>query len=199
MRPCIPAEFVSRWPDSLRPVVFPQPPPELPDDCGQLLTTFGLPYKLTIHCYNDTTLTFTGSATPLADIWERDLKRGYKMGEMPSEWTRFWHLADEDYEQGGGWACVEEITGRFVVIDLDLPDPIYLLNSSVRNLYTTLAYLLAWSEKTDGSWPEMLGLRNALLKQRSIPAEELVPFWLNFIDGTLDSDCERLAFTLGQE
>ncbi len=197
MRTCSPSDFVSRFPGSLRPVVFAQPPPALPDDCRQMLTRFGLPRQLTIYCYNDTTLTFTGSATPLAAIWERDLKRGYKMGEMPSVWTRFWHLADEEYTQGGGWVCVEEITGRLVVIDLDLPDPIYLLNSGVFNFYTTLAYLLVWSEKTDGSWPEMLGLRNALLKQHCIPAEELEPFWLDFINGTLDSDCERLAFTLG--
>jgi hypothetical protein len=197
MHTCSPSEFGSRWPGSLRPVIFPEPSPALPDDSRQLLTQFGLPRELTIYCYNDITLRFTGSAKPLAAIWKRDLNRGYKMGEMPSEWNRFWHLADEEYLQGGGWVCIEEITGRLVVIDLDLPDPICLLNSSVRNFYTTLAYLLDWSEKTDGSRAKTIGLRDNLVKQRSIPAEELEPFWMNFIDATLDGDPKRLAVSLG--
>jgi hypothetical protein len=121
-----------------------------------LLTEFGLPRELTIYCYNDITLRFSGSATPLAAIWERDLKRGYKMGDMPGGWARFWHLADQEYVQGGGWVCVEEGTGRLVVIDLDQRDPIYLLNSSLRNFYTTLAHFFEWSETTDGRTGETI-------------------------------------------
>ena len=55
------------------------------------------------------------------------------MGDMPGEWTRFWHLANQEYIEGGGWIFVEEGTARLVLIDQDQPDPIYLLNSSVRN------------------------------------------------------------------
>src|SRR4051794_8978927 len=137
MRTCTPSEFVRRWPGGLRPVVFPGPQPALPGDCRESLTEFGLPGEVTIRCYNDITLKFTGSVTPLAAVWDRDLKRGLKLtarghepGEMPVEWARFWHLADQEYAQGGGWVCVEEVTGRLVVIDLDLRDPICLLNSS---------------------------------------------------------------------
>jgi hypothetical protein len=136
-----------------------------------LLTEFGLPRELKIHCYNDISLWFSGSATPLAAIWERDLKRGYKMGDMPGEWTRFWHLADQEYLQGGGWICIEQCTGRLVVIDLDYPDPIYLLNSTVLNFYTTLAHFLDWSEKTGGSPAETIHLRDALRRQDCIPPE----------------------------
>jgi hypothetical protein len=98
----------------------------------------------------------------------------------------------------GGWICVEEITGRLVVIDLDLPDPIYLLNSSVRNFYTTLAHFLAWSEKTAGSPAETIRLRDSLRQQDCIPPEELEPFWMNFIDATLDGDSINLAVSLGR-
>jgi hypothetical protein len=168
-----------------------------------LLTEFGLPGELTIYCYNDITLKFSGSARPLAAIWERDLERGLKLmasghkpGEMPGEWTRFWHLADQEYVQGGGWICVEERTGRLVVIDLDQRDPIYLLNSSVRNFYTTLAHFLEWSEKTDGTPAETVRLRDALRRQDCIPPEELEPFWMNFIEATLDGDPMRLAVSL---
>jgi hypothetical protein len=72
-----------------------------------LLTEFGLPRELPIYCYNDITLRFSGSATPLAAFWDRNLNRGYKMGEMPGEWSRFWHLADQEYLQGGGWVCLD--------------------------------------------------------------------------------------------
>src|SRR5262245_15236241 len=123
MHSCSPSEFLTRWPGSLHPVALPDPPPALPEDCRRLLTDFGLPRELTIYCYNDIAVRFSGAAVPLAVIWQRDLKRGYKMGEMPNEWTRFWHVADQEYVQGGGWICIEEGTGKLVVIDGDLPEP----------------------------------------------------------------------------
>jgi hypothetical protein len=196
MRTCSPSEFLSRWPGSLSPVALPDPPPALPDDCRQLLTKCGLPKELKIFCYNDMTMRFNGSATPLAAIWERDLNRGYKMGVMPSEWNCFWHLGDQEYTQGGGWICVEEGTGRLVVIDLDQSDSIYLLNSSVRNFYTTLAHFLQWSERTDRGTEEIRRLHDALSRQDCIPAEELEPFWMNFIEATLDGDPMKLGVAL---
>jgi hypothetical protein len=159
---------------------------------------------LAIACYNDITLSFSGSATPLAAIWERDLNRGIRLiasvsapGVMPGDWTRFWHLADQEYVQGGGWICIEERTGRLVVIDLDQRDPIYLLNSSVRNFYSILAHLLEWSETTDGGRAETIRLRDALRNQDCIPPEELEPFWMNIIDATLDEESPRFAVSLG--
>jgi hypothetical protein len=203
MHTCSPSEFVARWPGSLHPVALPDPSPVLPEDCLRCLTEFGLPGELTICCYNDITLRFNGTATPLATIWDRDLKRGLiliaslsKPGEMPRDWTRFWHLADQEYVQGGGWLCVEERTGRLVVIDLDQRDPIYLLNSSVRNFYTILAHLLEWSEMTGGGLAETTCLRDALRRQECIPPEEMEPFWMNIIDATLDSDPMMLAVSL---
>jgi hypothetical protein len=201
MRTCSPSEFLERWPGRLRPIALPDPPPVLPDDCRHLLTEFGLPRELTIYCYNDVTLGFSGSASPLATIWERDLARGYRMGDMPSDWDRFWHLADQEYIQGGGWLCIEEVTGRLMMIDLDCREPLILLNSSVRNFYTTLAHFLDWSETTDGSPADTAALRDALLKQSCIAAEELEPFWMNFIYANLDYSSPRypvnLAVALG--
>ena len=197
MRTSSPREFVSRWPGALRPVTLPEPSPSLPDDCTQLLTEFGLPRELTIYCYNDITLSFTGSLTPLAVIWDRDLKRGYKMGDMPKEWNRFWHIADQEYLQGGGWICIEEKTGRLVVIDVDQSDPIYLLNANIDNFYSTLAHFLDWSEKTSGSPEETEILRDALLSQNCISPDELEEFWMNFIYATLDGDPITLAVCLG--
>jgi hypothetical protein len=152
---------------------------------------------LTINCYNDITLMFSGTATPLAAIWERDLRRGHKMGEIPGEWSRFWHLADQEYLQGGGWICVEEETGRLLVIDLDLPEPTYLLNSGVRNFYTTLAHFLEWSERTGGSPAATVRLRDGLRGQDCVPPDELEPFWMNFIDATLDGDPKNLVVAVG--
>ena len=191
MRTCPPFEFVDRWPGSLHPIAFPEPGPELRDDCLRLLTEFGLPRKLTINCYNDITLRFSGLVTAFASIWERDLMLGYKMGTMPAEWSRFWHLADQEYVQGGGWVCIEEGSGKLVVIDGGLAEPVYLLNSSVRNFYTTLAHFLEWSQKTGGSPEETVRLRDALRRQDCIAPAELEPFWMNIIDATLDYDPKK--------
>lgn len=197
MRTCPPTEFQSRWPGALHPITFPDLTPALPDDCARSLAEFGLPRELTIYCYNDITLTFTGSLTPLAAIWNRDLKHGYRMGDMPEEWKCFWHIADQEYLQGGGWVCIEEKTGRLVVIDLDRPDPVYLLNANIGNFYTTLAHFLDWSEKTDGAPEVTKSLRDALLCQACIPLDELEEFWMNFIYATLDGDPVTLAVRLG--
>lgn len=203
MRNCSPSELVRRWPGSLHPIAFSVPAPPLPEECRGFLSEFGLPRELTIHCYNDITLKFTGVTTPFAVIWDRDLKCGYEIGDMPEEWNRFWHLADEEYLQGGGWLCIEEVTGRLVVIDTnsctDYRDAVIPLNSSMGNFYTTLAYFLDWSEKTGGSPEETAALREALLRQDCIPGSELEPFWMNFINANLDyamGDEPRLAISL---
>ncbi|MBS0204057.1 MAG: SUKH-4 family immunity protein [Planctomycetes bacterium] len=191
-----PSEFQSRWPGALRPITLPTPPPALPDDCTRLLTELGLPRELAIYCNNDTTLRFSGSLTPLAVIWDRDLQRNYKMGDMPEGWNCFWHIADQEYLQGGGWICIEEISGRMVVIDLDQTDPIYSINSSVANFVTTLAHFLDWSENSGGSPEETIILRDGLLSQNCIPPDELEGFWMNFIYSTLDSDPINLSVCL---
>jgi hypothetical protein len=197
MRTCPPSEFASRWPGTLRPITLPDPAPALPDGCAHLLTEFGLPRELTIYCYNDITLSFSGSLTPLAEIWDRDLKRGYQIGDMPEEWNRFCHVADQESVQRHGWICIEETTGRIVVIDLDESDPLYLLNSSIQNFYTTLAHFLEWSENHDGTPEETTILRDELLRQECISSDELEEFWMNFIDATLDGDPMNLSVRLG--
>ena len=197
MRTCPPHEFMSRWPSALRPITLPVPSPTLPDDCALSLTQFGLPRELKIYCYNNITVYFSDSLTPLATIWDRDLKLGYQLGDMPPQWNRFWHVADAEYLQGGGWICIEEMSGKLVVIDLDQPDPIYLLNSSVANFYTTLAHFLDWSENSDGSPEKTAILCDALLNQDCVPPDELEEFWMNFIYATLDSASIDLAVSLG--
>src|SRR5581483_2019739 len=178
-RTCSPADFLKRWPGSLRPISLSSPRPALPEDCRRLLADFGLPSELTIRCYNDLRIRFSGTATSLATIWDRDLKRGHKLGEMLAGWNRFWHLADFEYVQGGGWICVEEHTGRLLAIDMDLPEPVYLLSSSVRNFYTILAHFLEWTERTGGTPAETIHLRDELRRQDCVPPDELEPFWLN--------------------
>lgn len=195
MNICSPSEFVDRWPGVLRPIAFPDPLPELPDDCKQTLIKFGLPRELTIHCYNDITIKFSGEAKPLAVIWERDLKRSFKMGQMPSNWMDLWHLADQEYTQGGGWICIESVTGRLLIVDLDLPKPVYLLNSSVTNFYTTLSYFLDWSTKSDRGLAQISLLRKALYRQKCIPLSELEPFWMNFIDAAHGGDPMELEIS----
>lgn len=116
---------------------------------------------------------------------------------MPTTWSRFWHIADQEYTQGGGWLCIEVTTGRLVLIDLDQKDPIYQVNAGLLNFYTTLAYFLDWTESTAGTFEETRLLRDALHKQCAIPLEELQPFWMNIIDATLDQEGCRLRVTLG--
>ena len=186
MFPFSPIEFVKRWPGSLHPITMPAASPSLPDRCTQLLTEFGLPRIVTISCYNDITLKFTGTLTPLSVAWNRDLQNGYKIGEFPKEWNCYWHIGDQEYLQGDGWICIEENTSRLVVIDLDQPDPIYLLNANLDNFYAVLAHLLDWSETSEGSFEDTEILRDQLRSQNNIPLDELEGFWMNFIDATLD-------------
>ena len=194
-----PSKFLSRWPSSLQPVSFPDPAPELPSECFTQLSQYGLPKAVVIQCNNSIRLRFTGIAFPLATAWNEDVERGYKLGNMPADWSRFWHLGEEEYLQGGGWICIEEKTGRLVIIDLDQEDPIYDINSSLTNFYTTLALFLDWSETTESSVSSIRKLIDTLEQQQIIPNDELSYFWLDFLDSTLDSSMDRVKVSLIQD
>jgi hypothetical protein len=101
-----------------------------------------------------------------------------------------------EYVQGGGWVCVEEHSGRLVVINLDQRDAITLFHSSVSDFYSILAHLLAWSEKTDGSRNDLIRLRDGLRRQTVIPQDDLESYWLNAIDATLDEESRRFGVAL---
>ena len=188
--------FLERWKGVLRPVNFPDPAPSLPQEATEFLTSFGLPAKVLIRCYNDITIDFFREAIPLATIWEADRERGFNWGSMPSEWTCYWHLGEVEYLQGGGWFCIEEVTGRLVVIDLDSSDPIYGVNASVGNFYAILGAFLDWSEEMSGEVEAISDLRDFLSQQTSVTFEELEPFWINIIDATLDQRAGMLSVTL---
>jgi hypothetical protein len=203
MNTCTPLDFLERWPGSLRPVILPDPSPALPDDCREPLTRFGLPCAIDIHGV-DISLEFSGTAVPLAVAWEEALRHGYQLvvdGQapwtMPQEWGALWHVGHQEYVQGGAWICVEEWTGRLVAVDLDSPEPVYPISASVAHFYTTLAFFLDWSARTDGTASRIRGLRDVLMHQDCIPADELEPFWLTeVVDNSLDRGVEELTFSL---
>ncbi|MDX2107515.1 MAG: hypothetical protein SFY67_14030 [Candidatus Melainabacteria bacterium] len=185
-------EWTKRW----HPVILPQSPPALPRDCELVLLNLGFPQVVEIRCYNDITLEFSGKLTKLSDIWQRDTDTGLKLGTMPKDWNRFWHVADQKYLQGGGWICIEEKTGKLFVIDLDLSEPVFLLCSSVQNLYRLLLHANLWTENTDGNSNAIKKLRRELLSLTNFSSKELGPFWINIIDATLDQESPHLAFTV---
>jgi hypothetical protein len=57
----------------------------------------------------------------------------------------------------------------------------------------TLAHFLEWSETTDGRTAATIRLRDALRRQDFVSPAELEPFWMSFIDATLDGDPMKLA------
>jgi hypothetical protein len=83
-----------------------------------------------------------------------------------------------------------------VIIDLDSADPICPVNVSVQHFYSTLAYFLDWTEEMTGGASSLQILREALLRQDRVPAQELEPFWLNLLDATMDRDLEELAVVM---
>ncbi len=155
-----------------------------------------MPRDVSSLCYNDIGLRFTGTATPLAAIWERDSRIADGMGDIPSGWSSFWHLADQEYLQGGGWICIEEESGRLVVVDLDQPEPVYLLSATLSDFFTTLAHFVEWSETTGGLPDAIEQLSEDLREQSVVPVQELEPFWMNFVDATLDGDPINLIVSL---
>ncbi len=107
------------------------------------------------------------------------------------------HSVPLDHSQPDG-AKITVFTRELAAPDgLDLDEPIYMLNSSGSNFYTTLAQFLDWSAKTGGTPEETLRLREALGRQHCIAQQELEPFWMNFIYATLERDPKNLVVTLG--
>lgn len=188
MKPISAAEFQLRWP-VLRPIDVPV---ALRDTPGiDLLSGFGLPSRFVIHCYNDIEVKL-GLCQPLELIWQRDTDAGYMLGEFMPAFSAYYFLADVSYLQGHAWLCIEQGSGRLIVVDLDASGSAYLCCANVPNFYTILGYFLEHPAEP----AEQQALLDSLLAQDGIPAAELEPFWLNVLVATMDGDDEPFYISI---
>jgi len=108
---------------------------------------------------------------------------------FPQEWNRFWRIGNITTTQANAWLCVEELTGRVVAVDVDLDDPLYVINGSVERRVRCMRVLDDWSRSGDATIARVATLTSALSNDPELPAGEGHHFWLPRIEEAAQSGC----------
>jgi hypothetical protein len=168
-----PADLQEQWGPPLRKVEF-DPTPVLPDETTAFFKFAGLPQAATVGCSG---FRFVTTSHRLADVWQQELDPRVS---MPSDWNRFWHLGEVEYDQSAAWLCIEEKTGKIISIDAEIDDSLTQINSSILLFMTCLKVIRDWSQETGGSMEEFEGLMESL--ESDIQDNDAEEYWLPFLE-----------------
>jgi hypothetical protein len=161
----------------------------LPASTISFLHYAGVPARFEVTTLQPIQFTFWASAQSLAGVWAARMPDW----SFPAGWGRFWQIGDITYGQADAWLCVEELTGRVVAVDVDLDDPVYVVNGSVERLVRCMRVLYDWSRSGDGSLARVSELTTALSHDPLLPAGEAGHYWLPTVEEAVESGCDRLV------
>ena len=184
-----PFEVAREWGGLLRPIEFAAPKPMLPASTVSFLHYAGVPTRFEVTTYQPIRFTFSAAARNLAGVWPAQMPDW----SFPVGWGRFWQIGDITYGQADAWLCIEELTGRVVAVDVDIDDPVYLVNGSVERLVRCLRVMHDWSRPGDGSLAGISALTAALSGDPALPGGEAGHYWLPLIAEAVESGCDRLV------
>jgi hypothetical protein len=183
-----PFEFAREWGGQLRPVEFPIPRPLLPSATGTFLHYAGVPKSFEVTTYQRIRFDFLTTAVNLASVWESAM-RDYS---FPVGWARLWRIGDITYTQAAAWLCIEELSGHIIAVDVDIDDPLYLVNSSVEGMMRCMRLLRDWARSTGGLLTHAASLQDAISRDPVLPAGEAKHYWLPLIAAAIDSGRDRV-------
>jgi hypothetical protein len=183
-----PFEVAREWGGHLRPIGFAAPKPMLPASTISFLHYAGVPGRFEVTTYQRIRFTFSASALNLAGVWPARMPDW----SFPAGWGRFWQIGDITYGQADAWLCIEELTGRVVAVDVDLDDPVYVVNGSVERLVRCMRVLYDWTLSGDGSLARVVALTAALSQDTVLPTGEAGQYWLPLVEEAVESGCDRL-------
>ncbi|WP_020476062.1 SUKH-4 family immunity protein [Zavarzinella formosa] len=183
-----PFEAARQWGGLLHPIVFAAPKPLLPASTISFLHYAGVPTRFEVTANQPIRFAFTASGQNLAGVWATRMPDW----SLPAGWSRFWQIGDITYGQADAWLCIEELTGRVVAVDVDLDDPLYVVNGSVERLVRCMRVLYDWSRPGDGSLARVAALTAVLSQDPALPAGEAGQYWLPLVEEAVESGCGRL-------
>jgi hypothetical protein len=184
-----PFDFVEEWSGDLRKIEFPVPKPMLPSAAVTFLHFAGLPKSLGVLSYQQIQFDFLLTAINLAGVWQKEMKDF----SFPSSWARFWQIGSITYTQAAAWLCIEELTGRIVAVDVDIDDPVYVVNDSILGMMRCMKLLRDWVRLTDGSLTQATSFTDAISRDPALSLGDAKYFRLPIVEAAIDAGCDKVA------
>jgi SUKH-4 immunity protein len=177
-------EFARAWgSDQLIRLPSSLPTPPVPDEAREFLSDAGLPAL--IRVLSDSTasrITFCRLAQGVSPVLGEETVGP----SLPLEWSAYWILGDDFFCNGSAWWCIDARTGSVNRIDIELPQPIEFVNSSVAHFASTLVAVSNWCEQCSQSpieWnsrADQLNCELAVIDSRAM--ERNRSFWPALLD-----------------
>jgi hypothetical protein len=183
-----PFEVAREWDGRLRPIEFAVPKPLLPSDTVRFLHFAGVPTRFGITADEQVRFEFLATAANLGEVWARDMPEY----SFPVGWGRLWRIGDITYTQAAAWLCIEELTGRVVAVDVDIDDPLHVINGSVEGMVRCMRMLYDWFRSAGGSLARAASLTSSLVHDSALPAGEAGHYWLPMVEAAVESGYDRL-------
>jgi hypothetical protein len=183
-----PFEFAREWDGELRAIEFPVPMPMLPSSTVRFLHYAGVPKRFHVDTYQMIHFDFLSTAGNLSNAWPEQM-RDYS---FPVGWARFWRIGDITYTQAGAWLCIEELTGHIVAIDVDIDNPVYLVNSSLAGMMQCMKLIRGWARSTGGALIGAESFSARLAREPGFDQADAKHFWVPLVEAAIDSGCEKL-------
>jgi hypothetical protein len=184
-----PFEFAEAWGGPLRPIEFPAPRPVLPAATVTFLHYAGVPRAFELTTYNEIRFEFRQTAANLAGVWAEEMPDV----SLPVGWAGFWRIGDITYTQAAAWLCIEEVTGRVVAVDVEIDNPVYLVNGSVEGMMRCMRAVRDWARPAGGSLARAGSLEVALGRDPGLAGGEAKHFWQPLIGAATESGCDTLV------
>lgn len=181
-----PFEFAREWGGPLRPIEFPVPKPLLPSATVTFLHYAGVPKRFTCQT---TRFDFLTIAENLAAVWAREMRDS----SLPVSWAGLWRIGDITYVQAAAWLCIEELSGRIVAVDVEIDNPLYVVNRSVGGLMQCMKVVRDWAGWQGGSLARAGSFEELITRTPALPEGEAGYFWQPLIAEAIDSACDTLV------
>ena len=181
-------EFAREWGGELQSIEFASPKPLLPSKSTTFLYYAGIPKRFELATYQQVRFDFLSVATSLPSIWEHEMPEY----SLPVQWAGLWRFGDITYTQAKSWLCMEEVSGRIVAIDVEIDNPLYVVNTSIDAMMRCMKLLRDWVRSTDGELAQRAQFTELISKYPDLDEGEANYFWLPLIEEAAEPGCEKV-------
>lgn len=169
-------------------------------DTFRFLANAGLPRRMVLSgLFPEWEISFETLASRLVPILEAveclgDPETAWPPEDVPGGgWENYFLLGEENFGVGDAVYCLHGPTGHVLRLDVEIPEPISLVNTSVARLAGSLLVLREWSRscrRGEGEWPAELQRLEEELREADPAAMEDEAGWFGLV-ATLRDEGER--------
>ncbi len=169
---------------------FTEPRPIIPSSAATFLLSNGLPKTFRVPEL-ELTIRFASTATRLTDLWEKQVS---SMWSMPLLWGQYWHIGAAEYTQFDDWICIEEISGRVLLVSMENDNLVTEINSSIQTFARSMRAMFEWYQRTSGLVRERKLLR--IIYDQICENESLSQYWKDILMYADDYCLDRISIEM---